>query len=58
MGQRGYFEKLVLKRKFRAIKNSLEGRDKDVKELRIEVSFQSDHYDDLWLVHRALLEEA
>ena len=35
----------------------MEGRDKDVEEFRTEVSRQLDRYD-LWLVHRALLEEA
>ena len=29
-----------------------------MEELRADVSHQSDHYDDLWLVHEALLGEA
>ena len=36
----------------------MEGRDKDVDKLRTEVSRQLDRYDDLWLVHDTLLEEA
>ena len=36
----------------------MESRDKDVEELRTEVSCQSDRYDDLWLIHGTLLEEA
>ena len=30
----------------------------DVEELRTEVSLQSDRYDNLWLAHGTLLEEA
>ena len=33
-------------------------RAKDVEELRTEVSHKLDRYDDLWLVHGALLEKA
>lgn len=40
------------------LRGSLESRDKDVEELRIEVSRQSDHYDDLCLVYEILLEKA
>ena len=36
----------------------MEGRDKDMEELRIEVSCQSDRYVDLLFAHEALLEEA
>jgi len=54
----GCSEKLALEHELRPIQSSLEGRDKDVEELRTEVSRQSDHYDDLWLVHGTLLEEA
>ena len=36
----------------------MERCDKDVEELRTEVSRQSDRYDDLWFIHGALLEEA
>ena len=38
--------------------SNLKSRDKVMEELRIEVSRQSDRYDNLWLVHEALLEEA
>jgi len=37
---------------------NLESRDKDVEELRAEVSCQSDCYNDLSLVHETSLEEA
>ena len=37
---------------------SLESHDKDVEELRTEVSRQSDRYNDFWLVHETSLEEA
>jgi len=36
----------------------LESRDKNVEGLRIEVLHQSGSYDDLWLAHGTLLEEA
>ena len=39
------------------MRGSLENRDKAVEELRIEISCQSDRYDDIWLVHETLLEE-
>ena len=44
---RGSSEKLALERELRAVRSSLEGCDKDVEELRTEVSRQSDRYDDL-----------
>ena len=35
----------------------MESHDKDVEELRIEVSHHPDCYNDLWLVHETSLEE-
>ena len=55
---RGCSEKLALEHEIRVLRGSLESRDKDVEELRSEVSCQSDHYDDLWLAHRISLKEA
>ena len=54
----GCYEKLALERELRAVRSSLESRDKDVEGLRTEVSRQSGRYDDLWLAHGILLEEA
>ena len=48
-------EKPALECELRAIRSSLEGRDKHVEDLRNEVSLQSDRYDRL--IHVALLEE-
>jgi len=51
-------EKLTLECELRAIQSSLESHDMDVEELRTEVSQQLNLYDNLWLAHRMLLEEA
>ena len=50
-------KKLSLKREVHLLKNNLENRDKDVEELRGENFRQSDHYDELWKAHDALLGE-
>ena len=44
---KGCSTKLGLERELRAIRSSLEGRDKDVEDLIAEVSCQSDHFDNL-----------
>ena len=43
--------------KFRVLKNNLEDWDKEVAELRVEASCQSDRYDELWKAHEMLLKE-
>jgi len=40
------------------MKNNLGNREKDVEELRVEALRQSEHYEELWKAHGALLEEA
>ena len=49
-------EKLALKHEVHLLKNNLKNRDKNV-ELRAEGSCQSNHYDELWKTHEALLKE-
>jgi len=53
----GCSEKLALERELHIVRSSLESHDNDMEELRIEISCQSDRYDDIWLVHETLLEE-
>ena len=45
---RGYLEKLAFEHEVRVLRGNLESRDKDVEELRSEISRQLDHYNDLW----------
>ena len=54
---RGCSEKLALEHEVCVLRCNLKNRDKNVKELRTEVSRQSDRYNDLWLVHGTSLEE-
>ena len=53
----GCVEKLALKHEIRVLRDNLESCGKDVEELRVEVSRQSDHYNDLWSAHGTSLEE-
>jgi len=39
------------------LRGNLESHDKDVEELKVEISRQSDHDNNLWLVHETSLEE-
>ena len=48
---KGCSQKLALEREVRVLWGNLEGRDKDVKELRAEISRQSDCHNDLGLAH-------
>jgi len=54
---KGCSEKLALEHKACVLQGNLKSRDKDVEELRAEISRQSDRYNNLWLVHGTLLEE-
>jgi len=38
--------------------DNLERRDNNAEELRPEISHQSDHYNNLWLLHGTSMEEA
>jgi len=51
----GCVEKLAHKHKVRVLKNNLENREKDVEELRAEVSRQLERYDEVWRAHGVLL---
>ena len=49
-------KKLTLKHEVHVLKSNIKNQDKDVKELKVEGSHQSDHYDELWRAHEVLLE--
>ena len=55
---KGCVEQLALKHEVWVLKNNLENHEKDVEELRAEVSHQSERYDEFWSAHGVLLEEA
>ena len=40
------------------LQGNLESRDKDVEEFRAEILCQLERYNNLWLVHGTLLEDA
>ena len=50
-------EKQAYWHEIRVLKNNLEDRDKEVAELRVEASCQSNRYDELWKAHEVFLEE-
>jgi len=50
-------EKLALKYKVRVLEKNSERHEKDVKEMRAEVSHQSKRYNDLWSADGELLEK-
>ena len=55
--ERGCSNKLALECEVCVLWGNLESCDKDVKKLRAEISRQSDRCNDIWLVHKASLEE-
>ena len=53
---RGCSEKLALEHEVRVLRGNLESRDKNMEELRAEISRQLHRYNDLWCVHGTSLE--
>ena len=54
---KGCAEKLALEHEVCVLRGNLEGRDKNVEQLRPAISHQSDHYNDLWSTPGTSLKE-